>query len=180
MASKFSLCRAATKQLSRRSRRRRKKSGAAMHFHSFECDHLNYRPFTPYTHFYSWTYQNNYLARLNLLNCFFLPKCIFREECRRLSIGPCLPCGPLPRFYFTLWHRLSAFASHPPLISNCQPLLLKRDMMRCLPLCPLPNCQSSHRKLGAPSPLAKRISCTLHSYGRCNSDKMENQLNQFL
>ena len=159
-------------QLSRRSRRRRKKSGAAMHFHSFECDHLNYRPFTPHKQIYSWTYKN-LQDSTHWIVSFYQSVFSGRNVGGWVSDHVCL-VGPCQGSTSPSGTDCQHLPLTPPLISNCQPLLLKRDMMRCLPLCPLPNCQCSHRKLGAPSPLAKRISCTLHSYGRCNSDKMEN------
>ena len=164
-------------QLSRRSRRRRKKSGAAMHFHSFECDHLNYRPFTQHKHLYSWTYIEQLSCRTQPIELFLFTKVYFQGGMSEAEYRTMFALWALAK---VLLHPLAPIVSiclSPPLssaIANPCFLSVMCDVMRCLPLCPLPNCQSSHRKLGAPSPLAKRISCTLHSYGRCNSDKMEN------
>ena len=164
-------------QLSRRSRRRRKKwCGDALSFFwvwSLELSPIHPTQTSLFLKLY-WTtilqdsthsivsiYQSVFFSGRNVGGWVSDHVCL---------VGPCqgstspsgTDCQHLPLT------PLSSAIANPCFLS------VMCDVMRCLPLCPLPNCQSSHRKLGAPSPLAKRISCTLHSYGRCNSDKMEN------
>ena len=163
-------------QLSRRSRRRRKKwCGDALSF--FWVWSLELSPIHP-THTYLFLNLLEQLScRTQPIELFLFTKVYFQGGMSEAEYRTMFALWALAK---VLLHPLAPIVSiclSPPLssaIANPCFLSVMCDVMRCLPLCPLPNCQSSHRKLGAPSPLAKRISCTLHSYGRCNSDKMEN------
>ena len=100
-----------------------------MHFHSFECDHLNYRPFTPHTHLYSWTYIEQLSCKTQPIELFLFTKVYFQGGMSEAEYRTMFALWALAK---VLLHPLAPIVSicltPPPLISNCQPLLLKCDV----------------------------------------------------